>query len=281
MTDNPGPKEFINERDLSLDEEDITTLQEEWENWTATEEQISFSNWVNREDTRLHDRVEEALREDVYQDSDIFEWAWEDVYNDLGDLMTEVRKATGKEGSRWLVSGENLGWLHRSGYKFIATEDAKQLLQEILPDTECTFKIYSRGDHIYMWNAHHDAPTGESYYIYPVPYEQKAVWKVPVLEWEAVESWLEGVSNSEDFDKVEKAFTEVVSWEDGSSINLKLCHPDKYHSSRYLRVEHWAGWDDRDCDYQTYHEWPTEELIFETPGSQYLVQIEPAAGLGE
>jgi len=63
-----------------------------------------------------------------------------------------------------------LGGLKKSGRKIIENvTTGSKLLQEILPRTECTFKIFHRGDHLEIHNAHHDSPImgNEKYYIYP------------------------------------------------------------------------------------------------------------------
>lgn len=107
-------------------------------------------------------KSEQELREKVWSDSFLFEMEWE--Y--LTDCLTEVMQKKNPNGY-WKVVGRGLGWRRLDGYKYCRAETGRELLRSILPDTDCTFTIYNYGKGLAIRNAHHDAPTGEWYYILP------------------------------------------------------------------------------------------------------------------
>ena len=92
------------------------------------------------------------------------EWEWECLTNDLTEVMT-----TCSEDGHWHVDVNNFGWRNQSGHKDISVATGQQLLAAILPNTDCTFKIYRYGeDGLALQNWHHDSPMGnEWYYITP------------------------------------------------------------------------------------------------------------------
>jgi len=150
LNEIPEDREFIWE-----DDEEIMELIAE----------KGYDNFVqNLKDAGLYDRAEELAREDVYGDSDLFSSAWDDLKEYLTELIEE-RNPSGD----WHIEGTNLGWRHQSGSKTLHAKTGEELLRGFLPDTDCIFYFYnipnSKGFHVV--NYHHDAPTGESYDIYP------------------------------------------------------------------------------------------------------------------
>ena len=108
---------------------------------------------------------EEAL-EQAYGDSDIYQWAWDNVKEELTEAMTKMRG--GKYGSSyWVAEGRNLGWLHRSGFAHVKAETGEELLHKLLPNTDVTIKIWwgPRKKSMEWRVSHHDAPTGEFYSV--------------------------------------------------------------------------------------------------------------------
>lgn len=98
----------------------------------------------------------------VYNDPDVFQWAWDDLTECLTEWLKEKN-----DTPYWKCDVNNFGWRHLDGYKYFKARDGEELLRAILPDTDCTFTIYNDGKHgIKIENAHHDAPMGgEWYYI--------------------------------------------------------------------------------------------------------------------
>jgi len=104
---------------------------------------------------------EQAL-ELAFGDHLLYEYAKEYIDNELTEWLNIVNP----DYRSWCVSGRNMGWRRRSGYKHIQYEDGNtgaKMLGQILPDTECTYTIYFDGESLEMSNSHHDG--SESYSI--------------------------------------------------------------------------------------------------------------------
>ena len=103
---------------------------------------------------------EEKQYQYVWEDPDIYQWEWESLTDCLTDLMKELN-STG----RWRVTVENFGWQGKSGYKICDAETGRQLLEAILPQTDCTFNLFKEEDGtIKIRNWHHDSPVGNEWY---------------------------------------------------------------------------------------------------------------------
>lgn len=93
-------------------------------------------------------------------DSDLYTFEWED----LTDFLTETLKEINPDGY-WHAEVENFGWRRQSGYSDFKTTDGRMFLNKILPNTDCTFKVFLDADQtIRIQNFHHDAPTGNEWY---------------------------------------------------------------------------------------------------------------------
>lgn len=124
------------------------------------------------EEGATEESVQKLMDSDSVSESDralAWDVVWEDLSNDVTDLMERVRKASGHDyGNDWLVDLSNFGWTHDGGSGTVRASSAEELLRAVLPDTENDFFVYDEGDHIVIDNAHHDAPMGgEMYRIYP------------------------------------------------------------------------------------------------------------------
>lgn len=95
---------------------------------------------------------------------------WTDSGNDeyfhgMVESLTELMKEVNPT-KEWYVSVTNLGWRKRNGVTTITADDGETLLREVLPKTECSFKIYREADTLIIRNSHHDSPCGgETYRI--------------------------------------------------------------------------------------------------------------------
>lgn len=115
------------------------------------------------EDGRFKD--EDAVRQWVWEDHELFRHQWEYFQEHL----TEVMKERGLDEVALLVHGYRMTWQNLSGHKVIHAETGEELLKEILPDTECYVWVYEGGDDtLDMKVSHHDSPTGELYTIQDV-----------------------------------------------------------------------------------------------------------------
>lgn len=109
------------------------------------------------------ERVQDELSE-VYLSSDYLESEWESLCEELTCLMNEVNP----DENLWYVQMDNFGWRKLSGAKTFRASSGTELLREVLPQTDCYFKIYHPDGHIAINNAHHDSPCWkEMYHIYP------------------------------------------------------------------------------------------------------------------
>jgi len=91
------------------------------------------------------------------------DFEWEDLCEDLTNLMDEVNPS-----QQWYGEMKDFGWQHDSGYQTFSARNGRQLLQVILPNTACSFRIYRHGKHgIKINNCHHDSPMWgvEWYYL--------------------------------------------------------------------------------------------------------------------
>jgi len=110
--------------------------------------------------------TEEKIREDIYQDTTLFEWEWEDFKN----LLTEKMKKKNPDGY-WKANVSNFGWRNLDGHKYLFADTGEKLIREVLPQCDCTFRFFNYGRGLAMQNFHHDSPTGnEWYYIMPITY---------------------------------------------------------------------------------------------------------------
>lgn len=155
-------------------EDILERLMDHEDLWTDFDEAAAFRAQLPTMTTvqaneKLHelfaDRLDEKAFHMACEDGDASQWEWSDLLDNLGEAL-ERMSADG----HWYCEASNLGWRHRSGYLFFTLKEAgsaKEFLRKVLPDCECTFTVYTCGDHLEMSNAHHDAPTGESYTMWP------------------------------------------------------------------------------------------------------------------
>lgn len=84
-------------------------------------------------------------------------------------LYYDQAESTTSFVDNWKATVNGFGWRGLNGEKYISADNAKTLLSEVLPDTDCTFHIYNFRNGIAIQNYHHDSPTGnEWYYIVPI-----------------------------------------------------------------------------------------------------------------
>ena len=92
----------------------------------------------------------------------------DDAWDNMTEALTEWMQEHNPDGD-WRAEVTGFGWQRQDGYKDFHAETGQKLLQDVLPNTECTFNVYDEGDHLSIENAHHDAPTGGEWYaIRPV-----------------------------------------------------------------------------------------------------------------
>ena len=135
----------------------------------------AFLVWDRSEIARTH--AEEMQEENPELDSDdAFGQALADrqlFANEYDYLLMALTDLMGRMNpdSNWVAKVEDFGWQKLDGRKEFHADNGGDFLKAILPDTECSFKIFVRGDdddqHFVINNTHHDSPVWgvERYYI--------------------------------------------------------------------------------------------------------------------
>lgn len=118
------------------------------------------------EEDNEEELTEEQIYDSVSQDSFLFQ----DEFEYMTEHLTEIIQRK-NQGGYWKATVNNFGWRNQDGYNYFYADTGIDLLRGILPDTDCTFKIYNYGKGIAIQNWHHDSPMGnEWYYITPCAY---------------------------------------------------------------------------------------------------------------
>lgn len=143
----------------------------EWDPVTLIEGMLANAKIDRAEELASGEVTEAELLAGIQEDYEAFEIAREE----LNDQLTEIMQRLNPDGRGWRAEVKNFGWRALDGYKEFEAEDGQKLLEQILPQTECVFKIYDRGDHIAINNAHHDSPVFAEWYtvraVQPEPEE--------------------------------------------------------------------------------------------------------------
>jgi hypothetical protein len=199
--DNPGEAleyaESVFDKELS----DNLTAQEDGMTWRDLYNQAGNDEAFKKaiKDRKIEDELEELLRDYFNSDTDM-EVHLEDFYNGVDEKM----KALGNTG-KWHAEGRNMGWRNRSGEKNFKADDAKELMQKILPDTDTHVYVYDAEGGMDMTVYHHDSPTGEFYTVKPIPDYSDKISKMMgetqsklIIEW--YDDWQLNVYFEAEFD---------------------------------------------------------------------------------
>lgn len=112
------------------------------------------------------EKTEQELYDLASGDEFIFQDEWDNFKGELTEILNEIDK---NKNSLFKVKGKNMGWRHLEGYKTLRANNGEELLNEILPKTnEFSLSIWKTKTQIFIRCSHHDAPTGEFYYIKPL-----------------------------------------------------------------------------------------------------------------
>ena len=100
------------------------------------------------------------------EDTDLIGFEWDSFTEFLSEIL---RKKDRYHQGYWRAEVKNFGWRNLDGGKEFRAGNGVEFLREILPKTDCTFKVYHFGHGLAIQNWHHDSPTGnEWYHIFPV-----------------------------------------------------------------------------------------------------------------
>ena len=132
----------------------IGKLVAEWNTLDVIQSQVE---WL-KENGANEGLTDDQLFQIASEDPDLCDYN----YDCLCDYLTELM-ANNKHGG-WVAEVKNFGWRSLNGHKYFQATNGRELLQAILPKTECTFKIYKYGKGVAIQNSHHDSPCGNEWY---------------------------------------------------------------------------------------------------------------------
>ena len=138
-----------------MSEENHITVS--WDTCDVTQHEADYLREQNPKLTE-----DEAFTE-ASEDQDLIQREWDDMIEDLTEQMKEIRSKF-NDTDTFAAIVENFGWQNKSGWKEFDAEDGGAFLREVLPDTDCTFKIIIEEDRIRITNSHHDGT--ETYTIF-------------------------------------------------------------------------------------------------------------------
>ena len=140
-------------------EEEVKHRLGEWQEFYAEEEECPS---------------EDKIRKDIIDDC-----CWLDFEREYyNEHLTEILKEKGKEDCAWGISVKGFGWSNSSGKDCAIIEDADDFWKKVLPDCQCTWKMYATDEGLKVRNWHHDSPMGnEYYYLTPIDLETYYEWK--------------------------------------------------------------------------------------------------------
>lgn len=130
------------------------------------ESEISENEINYRMEENEEKQSREKIAESVYQDSFIYQEAWNDFKECLSEELNNLKTKYNQD--MWKVKGKNMGWRHLEGVKTLKAINGEELLNGILPKTDCSLWVYKTKTQLIIKCSHHDAPMGEWYYIKPL-----------------------------------------------------------------------------------------------------------------
>ena len=97
--------------------------------------------------------------------TDCEDYEWDDLCRELEHYMDKFNPS-----GLWYARVKNFGWMKREGHKRFQATKGIELLRQILPDTDCSFRIYKyRKNGFAINNSHHDSPCGAEWYYITKP----------------------------------------------------------------------------------------------------------------
>ena len=116
--------------------------------------------------------TEEQIQEKVYNDSYVYQEAYDDCCYAIGEVFVRKFKTLCAK-----VEGVNLNWRGSSGHKHICLEKfnnvddysnvGRQLISSLFSGGDFTLECNNYGKGLFFRISHHDCPTGSCYYLTP------------------------------------------------------------------------------------------------------------------
>ena len=130
----------------------------EWDTCDITKAQADFL----KETGDYPDKTDDELFKIACEDEDLLSYEFDSLCECLTHFMRR------NEHGGWKATVNNFGWRSLNGEKMFHATNGRELLQAILPKTDCTFRVYRYGNGFAINNAHHDSPVWkEWYYVLP------------------------------------------------------------------------------------------------------------------
>jgi len=133
----------------------------QWDEADVIKAQVEFL----KETGEYPDKTDTELCRIAAEDPDLLAREWDDLCNDLTGLMKH------NPHNGWRAEVHNFGWRSQNGYKILSATTGKALLRQVLPQTDCTLKVYRYGRGLAINNAHHESPCWSEWY-YILPYKE-------------------------------------------------------------------------------------------------------------
>ena len=124
-----------------------------WDTYEITKNQADFLI-----ESGECDEEDEAFNQ-ARQDSDLITFERERLTEALTEKLQEINP-----DGYWHAEVSNFGWRNQDGHKQFIADDGQTFLREVLPETDCTFRIYFVDKEIRIQNFHHDSPVGNEWY---------------------------------------------------------------------------------------------------------------------
>lgn len=121
--------------------------------------------WDEYEIIKAYAEDHEVEFEKVKSDDIDWESEWDFLTENLSEVMEKLTTHfTSKD--KWYAEVSNFGWRSQDGHKYFKASNGLELLRAILPDTQCTFRIFKEkgGRALKLQNFHHDSPMGKEWY---------------------------------------------------------------------------------------------------------------------
>jgi len=136
----------------------------EWDTFKIATNEVAH-RLENKEDFGYEDLTDEQIERKVFEAcDDLYTWEWEYLCEALTELMKKISYRNYYDHYYWYAEVVNFGWRSQSGQKYFKAETGEELLREILPKTNCTFRIYRESNRLSIQNFHHDSPVGKEWY---------------------------------------------------------------------------------------------------------------------
>jgi hypothetical protein len=101
-------------------------------------------------------------------DEDDIEFEWEYLLGDIDEILRQVNP-----DGYWHCFVENFGWRSTSGQAYLKFNTAQEMISKVLPNCECSFRVFQEDKVLKIQNYHHDSPVGNEWYkLVPITYEK-------------------------------------------------------------------------------------------------------------